>query len=55
MPKKIRKLFVIDVDFWVLRKRDEKHSLTAVNKVFVHGGSIGLIWGKHARYVIKLL
>ena len=25
---------------------------TCLNKDFVHSGSIGIIWGKHARYVI---
>ena len=38
-----------------LQKKCSRHLIDArecVNKNFVHSGSIGLIWGKHARYVI---
>ena len=55
IPKKSRKFFIIAVDFWVLRKRDENtaehvimkkifiYARACVNKEFVHSGSIGLI------------
>ena len=38
------------------KKKCSRHLIYAracVNKDFVHSGSIGLIKGKHARYVIK--
>ena len=40
-----------------LQKKCSRHLIDArecVNKNFVHSGSIGLIWGKHARYVITI-
>ena len=36
----------------VIMKKIFIYARACVNKEFVHGGSIGLIYGKHARYVI---
>ena len=36
-------------------KEDKVYARAWVNKDFVHSGSIGLIWGKHARYVITAI
>ena len=39
------------------KKKCSRHLINAracVNKDFVHSGSIGPIWGKHARYVITI-
>ena len=36
----------------VIRKEILIYTQVCVNKGFVHSGLIGLIWGKHAHYVI---